>query len=93
MNFDFSGAVPAVIPPPWLPTLSIVPQGDGSAKITASGGRPSQTYVFQYSDNMAGWNDISTNSADENGATTIVDANAKSSPARFYRTVTPQTPH
>jgi hypothetical protein len=89
VNFDFSGQVPAVIPPPWSPKLTIVPQADGSEAVTASAGRPSQTYVFQYSTDMANWTAISTNTADSNGAATIVDTGAKQFPGRFYRTATP----
>ncbi|MGA3285504.1 MAG: hypothetical protein ABSD57_13740 [Verrucomicrobiota bacterium] len=89
VNFDFSGVVPAVIPPPWSPKLSIAPQGDGSVAVTASGGRPSQTYVFQFSTNMANWTALSTNTADSNGAATIIDVDAKQFPGRFYRTASP----
>jgi hypothetical protein len=89
VNFDFSGAVPAVIPPPWAPTLTIVKQGDGSVQVTASGGRANQTYVFQFSTDMANWTDISTNTADSTGAATIIDVAAKDSPLRFYRTASP----
>lgn len=90
INFDFSGDVPAVIPPPWVPTMTIAPQTDGSVKVTASGGNSGQTYVFEYSSDMFNWNVICTNSADANGAATIIDACAKNFPGRFYRTVTPQ---
>jgi hypothetical protein len=89
INFDFSGDVPAVIPPPWSPKLTIVPQGDGSVAVAATGGRPSQTYVFQYSTDMANWTAISTNTADSNGTATIVDVDAKNFPGRFYRTASP----
>jgi hypothetical protein len=89
INFDFSGNVPAVIPPPWTPTLTITPQGDGSVAVTASGGAPSQTYVFQFSTDMANWTAIFTNTADSNGAATIVDTGAKQFPSRCYRTASP----
>ena len=92
VNFDFSGAVPPVIPPPWVPKLVINQQADGSEQITASGGRSGQTYVFQYSADMANWSTICTNTADEAGAATIIDASAKSTPNGYYRTLTPQTP-
>ena len=91
VNFDFSGDSPAVIPPPWVPTVNIAPQTDGTVKVTASGGDSGQTYVFQYSTDMSNWTCMCTNTADTNGVSTITDSCAKSSPnMRFYRTMTPQ---
>jgi hypothetical protein len=89
VNFDFSGVVPAVIPPPWAPTLKIATQTDGNAEVTASGGRSAQIYVFQSSTDMANWTSISTNTADTNGTAVYVDLDAKNCPGRFYRTETP----
>jgi hypothetical protein len=67
--------------------LTIAPQGAGNVAVTASGGSPSQTYVFQFSTNMANWITISTNTADSNGAATIIDVAPKQFHNRFYRIV------
>ena len=71
------------------PRLSIVRQGDGSARITASNGASGQKYVFQFSQNLVNWTGMSTNTADATGAATFIDSNATNYPHCFYRTVTP----
>jgi hypothetical protein len=75
--------------PPAVPTLSIVPQGNGDVKIIASGGASGQKCVFQFSTDMVNWTTICTNTADSNGLAAMIDADAKKFPGRFYRAITP----
>jgi hypothetical protein len=72
------------------PTLSIVSQGDGSAKVTASGGAPGQRYMLQFSTDLVNWTTISTNTADTNGLAAFMDSDAKNYQYGFYRTATPK---
>jgi len=71
------------------PRLSMVRQGDGSSRITASNGASGQKYVFQFSPNLVNWTSLSTNMADATGAATFIDTGATNYPHCFYRTVTP----
>ncbi len=72
------------------PRLSIVPQGNGSVKVTASNGASGQNYVLLYSTNLVNWTVISTNTADSTGASTFINLDATNHPYGFYRTMTPQ---
>ena len=71
------------------PTLSIASQGDGSVKVSASGGVSGQQYVLQFTTDLVNWTVISTNTADSTGASTFINLDATNYPHCFYRTVTP----
>ncbi len=74
---------------PVAPTLSIASQGDGSVKVSASGGVSGQQYVLQFTTDLVNWTVISTNTADSTGASTFINLDATNYPHCFYRTVTP----
>jgi hypothetical protein len=71
------------------PRLSIVRQGNGSVKVSASNGASGQKYVLQFSLNLINWASVSTNTADTMGVATFIDAGVTNYPHCFYRTVTP----
>lgn len=70
--------------------IAIVPQPDGSVKLTC-GGVWNANYLLQATTTLDSpvWSTLSTNTVGNDGIFTWVDANATNYPQRFYRTTTP----
>ena len=65
--------------------------GDGTIRLTFTGGDAGVSYRIQANSDLATttWNDLSTNLAGTNGLPSFTDLNATNYGARFYRIVTP----
>jgi hypothetical protein len=63
-------------------------QSDGHIILKAVG--PARSiYVLQASEDFNDWKDISTNTLDANGESTVTDSAAANLPTRFYRLTIP----
>jgi hypothetical protein len=78
MTLSMSG----VVQPPKFGALSSLPNGSITMQLS---GEPGESYVVEYSENLAQWHSLGTVTTATSGAATVTDAPPQSARARFYR--------